>query len=112
MFQIECSGRWLNTSPKSTETRDELSITLYLQSDSKKEFCQDACQCLVLYPYITASYAIPTATHSLIITIIIIIIIIYISVKKITLNEDLGLLTKVQKQERGDFCFWKSFWEG
>ena len=33
-----------NTSLKRTETRDELSTT-----------CQDACQHLMLHPYITAS---------------------------------------------------------
>ena len=33
--------------------------------------------------------------------------------KTFTINEDLGLLKKVRKQERlrGDFWFWKLFWE-
>ena len=39
---------------KSVEARDELLITLYLQSENIL-FCQDACQCLMLLPYITAS---------------------------------------------------------
>ena len=34
---------------------DELSITLHLQSKINFCFCQDACQCLILHPYITAS---------------------------------------------------------
>ena len=42
----------VNTSLKSMGTREELSITLYLQSEIN---CQDACQCLMLHPYITAS---------------------------------------------------------
>ena len=29
-----------------------------------------------------------------------------------TKSEDLGLLKKVRKQERGDFWFLKLFWEG
>ena len=40
---------WLNASLKSTETRDELSTTLYLQSE-KYKLCQDACQRLMLHP--------------------------------------------------------------
>ena len=42
---------WLNVSLKSTETRDELSTTCNLKS----KLCQDACQHLMLHPYITAS---------------------------------------------------------
>ena len=33
---------WLNASLKCTETSDEFSTTLYLQSN--KSLCQDACQ--------------------------------------------------------------------
>ena len=39
--------RWLNASLKSTETRDELQLPAIQ--------CQDACQHLMLHPYITAS---------------------------------------------------------
>ena len=38
---------WLNASLKSTETRDDLQLPAIL--------CQDACQRLMLHPYITAS---------------------------------------------------------
>ena len=38
---------WLNASLKSTETRYELQLPAIL--------CQDACQHLMLHPYITAS---------------------------------------------------------
>ena len=63
--------------------------------------------CLLCHPYIESA-----TTLSVIIIIIIIIIIIYISDKKsYYIKEDFGLLTKVQKQERGDFRFWKLFWE-
>ena len=37
---------WLNTSLKSTDTRDELQLPAIL--------CQDACHPLMLHPYITA----------------------------------------------------------
>ena len=40
---------WLNASLKSTKTRDELSTMCNLK------LCQDACQRLMLHPYITAT---------------------------------------------------------
>ena len=40
-----------NASLKSTEPRDELSTTC----NRKSKLCQDACQHLMLHPYITAS---------------------------------------------------------
>ena len=44
---MRCRDGWLNASLKSTETRDELQLPEIL--------CQDACQRLMLHPYITAS---------------------------------------------------------
>ena len=41
---------------KSTETRDELQLPAIL--------CQDACQHLMLHPYITASRTIISIVHS------------------------------------------------
>ena len=43
---------WLNTSLKSTETRDKLLITLYQQSEINLNVPS---QCLMLHPYITTS---------------------------------------------------------
>ena len=40
---------------KKYGNKDELSITLYLQSEINFCSVSDACQCLMLHPYITAS---------------------------------------------------------